>query len=42
MTCFKGERFEAEECNGFVMIRMEDGSTIKAPKDALDKYFKIV
>lgn len=42
VTCLRGERFEAVEDGAFIMIRMKDDSTVKAPKYALDDYFKIV
>lgn len=42
VTCLRGKRFEAVEDGEFIMIRMKDDSTVKAPKDALDNYFKFV
>lgn len=42
VDCFKREQFEAVEDGDFIMIHMKDDSTVKAPKDALGKYFKKV
>lgn len=42
VDCFKGEQFEAVEDGDFIMIHMKDNSTVKAPKNALGRYFKIV
>lgn len=41
-NCLKGERFEAVEDGDFIIIRMEDKCGVKAPKDAVDKIFKIL
>lgn len=35
ITIFKGETFEAREDGDFIMIRMKDGSTVKAPKSEI-------
>lgn len=42
ITIFKGKEFEAKEDGEFIMIRMEDDSTIKAPKMEIDGVFEIV
>ena len=41
-NCLKGEQFEALEDAGYIMIRMKDDYVVKAPKDAIDKIFKIL
>lgn len=41
-NCLKGERFEAVEDGDFIVIRMEDDSGVKAPKDAVGRIFKIL
>lgn len=41
-NCLKGEQFEALEDGNYIMIRMKDDYVVKAPKDAVDKIFKIV
>lgn len=38
----KGEIFEAREDGDFIMIRMEDDSTVKAPKSEIEGILKIV
>ena len=38
----KGETFEAKEDGDFIMIRMEDDNTVKAPKSEIDGILKIV
>lgn len=41
-NCLKGEQFEALEDADYIMIRMKDDYVVKAPKDAIDKIFKIL
>lgn len=41
-NCLKGEQYEALEYGDFIMIRMKDKYVVKAPKDAVDKIFKIL
>lgn len=41
-NCSNGEQFEAVEDGDFIIIRMEDECGVKAPKDAVDKIFKIL
>lgn len=41
-NCLKGEQFDALEYVDYIMIRMKDDYVVKAPKDAVDKIFKIV
>ncbi len=36
ITIFKGETFEAKEDGDFIMVRMEDDSTVKAPKSEIE------
>lgn len=38
----KGEIFEAKEDGGFIMIRMEDDSTVKAPKVEIEGILEII
>lgn len=38
----KGETFEAIEDGDFIMIRMEDDSTVKAPKSEIEGILEIV
>lgn len=38
----KGETFEAREDGDFIMIRMKDNSTVKAPKSEINGILKIV
>ena len=38
----KGEIFEAKEDGDFIMIRMEDDSTVKAPKSEIEGILEIV
>ena len=38
----KGEIFEAKEDGNFIMIRMEDDSTVKAPKSELEGILEII
>lgn len=38
----KGETFEAKEDGDFIMIRMEDDSTVKAPKSEIEGILEIV
>jgi len=42
VTIFKGEEFEAKEDGDFIMIRMEDDSTVKAPKSEIEGILEIV
>lgn len=42
VTIFKGETFEAREEDDFIMIRMEDDSTVKAPKSEIGGILKVV
>lgn len=41
-TIFKGEIFEAREDGDFIMIRMEDDSTVKAPKSEIEGILEVV
>lgn len=41
-TIFKGEIFEAREDGDFIMIRMKDDSTVKAPKSEIEEFLEIV
>ena len=41
-NCSNGEQFEALEDGNYIMIRMKDNYVVKAPKDAIDKIFKIL
>ena len=38
----KGDIFEAREDGDFIMIRMVDDSTVKAPKAEMDGIFEII
>ena len=38
----KGEIFEAREDSDFIMIRMRDDSTVKAPKSEVEGILEIV
>lgn len=38
----EGEIFEAKEDGDFIMIRMKDDSTVKAPKSEIEGILKIV
>lgn len=38
----KGEIFEAKEDGDFIMIRMKDDSTVKAPKSEIEGILEIV
>ena len=38
----KGETFEAREDGDFIMIRMKDGSTVKAPKSEIEGILEII
>lgn len=38
----KGEIFEAREDSDFIMIRMRDDSTVKAPKSEIEGILEIV
>ena len=38
----KGETFEAKEDGNFIMIRMKDNSTVKAPKSEIEGILEIV
>lgn len=38
----KGETFEAREDGDFIMIRMKDDSTVKAPKSEIEGILEIV
>lgn len=38
----KGEIFEAREDRDFIMIRMKDDSTVKAPKSEIEGILEIV
>ena len=38
----KGEIFEAKEDGDFIMIRMKDDSTVKAPKSEIEGILKVV
>lgn len=42
VTIFKGETYEAMEDGDFVMIRMEDDNTVKAPKSEIEGILEIV
>lgn len=42
VSVFKGETFEAEEGGDFIMIRMEDDSTVKAPKSEIEDILKVI
>lgn len=38
----KGETFEAREDGDFIMIRMKDDSTVKAPKSEIEGILEVV
>lgn len=38
----KGEIFEAREDGDFIMIRMRDDSTVKAPKSEIERILEII
>lgn len=38
----KGETFEAKEDGDFIMIRMKDDSTVKAPKSEIEGILEII
>ena len=38
----KGEIFEAKEDGDFIMIHMEDDSTVKAPKSEIEGILEII
>ena len=38
----EGEEFEAIEDGDYIMIRMKDDSTLKAPKSGMGKYYEVV
>lgn len=38
----KGDTFEAREDGDFIMIRMEDDSTVKAPKSEITGILEVV
>ena len=38
----KGDIFEAEEYGDFIMIRMVDDSTVKAPKTEIDGILEVL
>lgn len=42
VTIFKGEVFEAKKDGDFVMIRMEDDSTVKAPKSEIEGILEVI
>lgn len=42
VTIFKGEIFEAREEDDFIMIRMEDDSTVKAPKSEIEGILEVM
>ena len=42
VTIFKGDTFEAKEERDFIMIRMEDDSTVKAPKSEIERILEVV
>ena len=42
VTIFKGEAFEVKEDGDFIMIRMDDDSTVKAPKSEIEGILEIV
>lgn len=42
VTIFKGETFEAKEDGDFIMIRMKDDSTVKAPKSEIAGILEVV
>ena len=42
VTIFKNEEYEAREDGDFIMIRMEDDSTVKAPKSEIEGIIEIL
>ncbi len=42
ITLFKDEEFEAKEDGDFIMIRMEDDSTVKAPKTEIEGVLEVL
>lgn len=42
VTIFKNEEYEAKEDGDFIMIRMEDDITVKAPKSEIVGIIEIV
>lgn len=42
ITIHKGEEFEAREDGDFIMIRMKDDSTVKAPKSEINGILEII
>lgn len=42
ITILKGETFEAKEDGDFIMIRMEDDSTVKAPKSEIEGILEVI
>jgi len=42
ITIDKGEIFEAKEDGDFIMIRMEDDSTVKAPKSEINGILEVI
>lgn len=42
VTISKGETFEAKEDGDFIMIRMQDDSTVKAPKAEITGILEVV
>ena len=38
----KGEIYEAKDDGDFIMIRMEDDSTIKAPKAEIERILEVI
>lgn len=42
VTIFKGETLEAREEDDFIMIRMEDDSTVKAPKSEIKGILEVI
>lgn len=42
ITIHKGEEFEARDDGDFIMIRMEDNSTVKAPKSEIEGILEVI
>jgi len=42
ITIDKGETFEAKEDGDFIMIRMKDDSTVKAPKSEINGILEVI
>ncbi len=42
ITIDKGETFEAREDGNFIMIRMKDDSTVKAPKSEIEGILEVM